>query len=76
MNEEQVKYLISQKELGWFDLGVVRIVRPTGRFIESTEMTNPDYYESRYRWQIEVKTDLFSRAWISSTNLKTIKKAI
>ena len=76
MNEELVKYLMSQKELGLVDFGSIKVVKPTGRFIETTEHINPDFYEPRQRWQIEVKTDFFTTKWVYANNLKTIQKAM
>ena len=70
-----IKNLISQKTLGYWDFGSVTLVRPTGRFIDAADTGHPDSFLERHRFAVEVKEGWFGPAkWVSACNLKIIKE--
>jgi len=71
----EIKELLNQKTLGLYDFGTVTEVKPTGRFIDAMDSVQPDYVETRHRFQVEVKKGFFdSPKWVSACNLKIIKE--
>ena len=70
-----IEHLLTAKELALYDFGSIRIVKPTGRYIDAEQYQNPEYYEPRGRYMIEVRgSGLFSfdKKWVSSNNLKQL----
>ena len=67
--------LLKNKELGLYDWGKITKVYPTGRYIDTEQYQNPEYYQPRDRFMVEIKELKWfgSTRWVSSNNLKKIK---
>jgi hypothetical protein len=68
-----IEQLLSHKKLAQWDCGVVRVVRPTGRYIDAKHgETVPLYYEERLRYSVEIKDGWFDTKWVLACNLKPV----
>lgn len=71
---EQLQALLREDELAHYDLGSVKIVRPTGRYTDASENGEPDYFDPRVRFIVEVKEPGFfgNVRWLPAKNLKRV----
>lgn len=67
--------ILQSKELALMDLGSVKLVSITGRYIEPP--IDSDYYEGRARFIVEVKEKGWfgDKKWVFGKNLQEIKNA-
>lgn len=73
MNEDDIKSLLWHKELALIDFGSAKIVKPTGRYIDSLNGEKDDMYIPNRRWLVEIKNDYFSKRWVNACQLKSIQ---
>lgn len=70
---KDIEELLAHKELGQYDFGSVKLVRPTGRYIDANELEKPELTTDRLRFIVEVKSGLFSKHWVPASQLKPIR---
>jgi hypothetical protein len=74
MTEDDIRALLWHKQLAFVDFGSVTLVKPTGRYIDTSSGTRSDDYLSNRRWQIEVLTGFFlTPKWVCFSQLKSIQ---
>lgn len=72
-----LQHLLQADELGLYDFGSVKVVYPTGRYIDATENGPAEYCEPRLRFMVEIREKTFMgvRRWVPAFNLRTIQEA-
>jgi hypothetical protein len=76
MTEDDIRALLWHKQLAFVDFGSVTLVKPTGRYID-TSHTKDEYYLPNRRWRIEVLTGIFlTPNWVCSSQLKPIQMVV
>lgn len=74
MTEDDVRALLWNKQLAFVDFGSVTLVKPTGRYIDTSSSAKSDDYLYSRRWQIEVLTGFFlTPKWVCFSQLKPIQ---
>jgi hypothetical protein len=74
MIEDDIRALIWNKQLAFVDFGSVTLVKPTGRYIDTSSGTRFDDYLSNRKWQIEVLVGFFlTPKWVCASQLKHIQ---
>ncbi len=77
MTEDDIRALLWHKQLAFVDFGSVTLVKPTGRYIDTSSGTRSDDYLSNRRWQIEVLTGFFlTPKWVCFSQLKQIQTVV
>jgi len=77
MTEDDIRALLWHKQLAFVDFGSVTLVKPTGRYIDTSSGVKSDDYLSNRRWKIEVLTGfLLTPKWVCASQLKQIQMVI
>ena len=74
MNEDDIRALIWNKQLAFVDFGSVTLVKPTGRYIDTSNGVKHDDFLPNRRWKIEVLHGFFlTPKWVCASQLKQIQ---
>ena len=76
MIEDDIKAMLWNKELALVDFGSVKLVKPTGRYVDTAAAIKDEYYITAHRWLVEVEMGFaLQKKWVSFSQLKEIKMA-